>query len=368
MTSSDEINLIAHQLFHRISLAKQNINALLNYYEDDKDYNIENKPNKNSFIDPNTVNYIHHYTNYIKMIKFEYKGIVFSVNIYAKNYENFSNYIYLIKLVIICCLHDKNGFNEKISLKIDLYLSELKKKLPEVPGAYVKKEHAKTGYSIFNDNIYICIYRREEWLKALIQELFFAFTIDLEGDKISYKNILSNNFCIDDDFLITNSLIEFCARFFNAAIFLYFEKGFKEIQPFQTEFKKMIVKEKQFSVSQSNKILKHFGLTYRDLTQNKGETHARNKFKDKGDLFCYFIVTSLLFIHHSRILQWINLEQNNFFNIKKKERELVIFVHYIAHCSKDSTTYKMFEKNEQKTEDSLGKTENKNIKCCYHRI
>tara|TARA_A100001011_G_scaffold117293_2_gene123837 strand:- start:1417 stop:2523 length:1107 start_codon:yes stop_codon:yes gene_type:complete len=368
MASTDQFNLIAHQLFNRISFAQKNIDTLLNYYENDKDYNIENKPSKNSFIDPVTVNYIHQYTNYIKIIKFKYKGIVFSVSIYTKNYENFSNYIYLIKLVIICCLHDKDGFKEKISLNIDLYLSDVKKKLPEVPEAYVKKEHTKTGYSIFNDNIYICIYRREEWLKVLIQELFFAFTIDLEGDKISYKNILSNNFCIDDDFLITNSIIEFCARFFNAAIFLYYEKRFKEIQLFQTEFKKMIIKERQFSVLQSNKILKHFGLKYSDLTQNKVETHARNKFKDKGDLFCYFIVTSLLFIHHNRILQWINLEQNNFFNIKKKERELVIFVHYIAHCSKDSITYKMFEKNEQRAQQETDKIKTKNIKYCYHRI
>ena len=148
----NSLNTIAEQTFKNIEYSKQNINIFSNYFEEDKDYNIENKPNKNSYIDPITVNYIHYHTNYIKIINFEYKGVVFNVNIYTKNYGNNETYIYFIKLAIICCLQNKSTSKEKIYLKLDLYLTELKKALPNVSGARIKKEHTKSGYSIFDNN------------------------------------------------------------------------------------------------------------------------------------------------------------------------------------------------------------------------
>ena len=102
--SNNELNVISEQIFNRIALVEKSNNLLLNYYEEDKDYNINHKPRNNSLIDPITVNYIHFITNYIKILHFEYKNITFNVNIYTKNYENISNYIYLIKLAIVCCL------------------------------------------------------------------------------------------------------------------------------------------------------------------------------------------------------------------------------------------------------------------------
>ena len=103
----------------------------------------------------------------------------------------------------------------------------------DILGTKTKKQHLKSGYSKFDDNIYICIYRREEWFKSLIQELFFAFTLDLDGDKIVYKNILSNSFCIRDMFHLNNSITEFCARLFNVAIFIYFGRNIKSLQQFK---------------------------------------------------------------------------------------------------------------------------------------
>lgn len=375
----DELNLLAEQIFDRIVISQKQIALLENYYEEDKDYNIEYKPHKNSFIDPATVSYIDHFTNYIKIIRFEYKNIIFNINIYTKNYEDLSGYIHLIKFAIICCLHEKNEFNEKVSLKIDLYLTELQKSLPEVPGAVVKKQHTKSGYSIFSDNIYICIYRKEEWFKSLVQELFFAFTLDIDSNKINFKNILSNNFCIDDTFLIGNSVLEFCTRLFNMAVFLYFDKNVKELVAFKKSFKKMMQKESSFSIFQTQKFLNHFGLKYEDLLckeqelnyEKKKSQDLQDKYKDSGDLFCYFLIPSILFIHQTRIIQWINFQQHNFFNIKKSEREMVIFTHYIAHCSKDEKTLNAFEVKEEKLsieDNSRNKIVSKNIRFCYHRI
>lgn len=372
-TYIDESIVMAEQIFDRIVDAEKNMDMFTNYYEEDKDYNIEYKPQKNQFIDSITVNYINNYINYVKCICFEYKNVLFSVNIYTKNYDDLSNYIHLIKLGVISCLLDKKEFKEKISLKLDLYLTSLHKSLPQIPGTKIKKEHSKSGFSKFDDNMYICIYRKEEWFKSFIQELFFAFTLDLDGDKIVYKNILSNNFSIDDTFQINNSIIEFCARFFNLAVVLYFGKNVKTLPQFKSSFKKMLNKEKLYSISQSHKILSHFGLKYKDILYNSQNDHkkkysiAKEKFKDESGIFCYFLLPSLLFIHQARIIQWINFAQNNFFNIKKSERELVILAHYISHCSKDDKTLKMFESKEENP-DTSNDNLSKNIKFCYYRI
>ena len=187
------LNVIAEQTFESIIYSKKNIDLIENYFEEDKDYNTNNAPCKNPLIDPITVNYIHYKTNYMKVVNFEYKNIIFTINIYTENYQDNASYIYFIKIAIICCLRDKIKFKEKIFMKIDLYLTELKKTLPKISGSCVKKEHTKSGYSKFDNNIYICIYRKEEWFKSIVQELFFAFTIDLETNNINYKNILKNN-------------------------------------------------------------------------------------------------------------------------------------------------------------------------------
>ena len=71
--NNDELNVISKQLFHRIVLAQKHMDSLINYHEENRDYNIDHKPSKNSFIDPITVNYIHFFTNYIKIIHFSTK-------------------------------------------------------------------------------------------------------------------------------------------------------------------------------------------------------------------------------------------------------------------------------------------------------
>jgi len=369
-SNNDIITLISEQLFNQIVLSHNHINTIINYREEDKDYNIHNKPGKNSFIDANTINYIHRFINYIRIISFEYKNVFFIINIFTKNYEDISNYIYLIKFAIICCLYDKDEFKNKISLEIDLYLTELNKKLPDAQGEPIKKKHTKTGYSVFSENIYICIYRKEEWFKSMIQELFFTFTLDLDGDGISYKNIMSNNFCIEDNFLINNSITEFFARLFNTAMFLYFENNVKERELFNSKFKEMIDREKIFAINQAQKILNHFSLEYEDIlklhkpqkTENGTIIPKKVVYKDDSDIFTYFFIPAILFIHQTRFIQWINFEQNNFFNVKKSERELVILGHYIAHCSIESKTTAAFQKKH--TNNSVCKK----IKFSYHRL
>jgi len=372
-TRNKSIETIAEQIFKNILKSEKNVVSIVNFHEEDKDYNSQNKPMKNSFIDPITVNYIHYHTSYMKVICFEYKGVIIQTKIYTKLFEDLSNYVHLIKIAIVSCLQDKHEYKEKIHLKIEIYLTDLKKVLPSIPGSNVKKEHTKSGYSYFNDSMYICIYRREEWFKSLISELFYAFTIELDADKISYRNVLSNNFHIDDDFFITNSVIEFCARLFNMSLFLYYEKNVKHLGIFKNEFTKMLLKERNFAIVQTIKIMKHFNLRYNDLLKKENKTLLRDKFRDESELFCYFIITSILFIHYHRIIQWINFEQNNFFNIKKSERDLVIFTHYIAFCSNDPRTINSFVKKEgviESAETSTYESTKKNqyIKYCYHRI
>ena len=147
----------------------------------------------------------------------------------------------------------------------------------------------------------------------------------------------------------------------------------------------MIQKETKFSVYQTYKILNHFGLKYSDILCNKTRqisieqdmneklegSISKEKYKDESDLFCYFLITSVLFIHQTRIIQWINFERNNFFRIKKDEKELVILTHYIAQCSKNEETlkiYKMKEENQSTETEQCNNEISKNIRFCYHRI
>lgn len=354
--------LLSEQLLKSIIKAEKTVKTLSHVSDDIKDFNATNSSINSSRIDKNTVNYIKYFINYVKKINFEYKNILFSINIYTNNYSNCDGIIFLIKIALICCLQDKTEGSDITHFELDLFLTDLKKKLPEIHANNIKNTHTKSGYSQYDKNIYVCIYRKEEWFKSFIHEIFYAFTLDFHDNGIRYKNILSQAFCLDNNFLLTDAIIEFFSRVFNASVFLYFEKKVNKYDIYAQEFEKMIHKEQIFALMQANKILNHFGVNYTMVIDEQNKSKLNKIYKEDTNAFCTYVITSIMFFHFQRMLQWIDIENNNFFGIIKNERELVILTHYIALGSLDEDLIQKFKKH------SFVQHQSRELKYCYHRI
>ena len=64
-------------------------------------------------------------------------------------------------------------------MNIYIFLTDLKKKLPEHTGQEIGKINVNTGFTMTcRPKSNIVIYRKEEWFKVLIHETFHNFGLD----------------------------------------------------------------------------------------------------------------------------------------------------------------------------------------------
>jgi hypothetical protein len=73
---------------------------------------------------------------------------------------------------------------------------------------------------------------------------------------------------------------------------------------------KYIQMERKFSLFQSAKILNHFGITYKDLFEKTAEAdQMRKKYKEDTEIFCYFILKTLLMYNCNDFIEWLHDHQ-----------------------------------------------------------
>ena len=107
------------------------------------------------------------------------------------------------------------------TLKIYLYLTNKKKTLPLNNIVPLNKNNVNSAvtYSC-SMNGEILIFRKEEWFKCLIHELFHSLCLDFIGlySDIDVKSYLRNVFCIKSEYLLSESYNEWWATNLNCLI------------------------------------------------------------------------------------------------------------------------------------------------------
>ena len=336
-TTNKSAEFIYTQL-NDILIDSNKIRHTIPYTIDSFDFNIINTPSSNIYLNNTIIDYINNYINYSTQLKFNYKNIFFTINIYTEKYINIINYFEKIQLAIICCLNNTNSFDYAINFTIDLFYTNLKKKWPSRLEPITSK-HIGNGFSKFNENMYICIYREEEWLKSLIHELLYSFSLDLNCKRINFKNIFSKSFNINANFFIHDSIIEFWARIINIVFTIHYKKCKNTVE----EFKTLLNHEKLFSIIQANNLLKIYDITYESITNKNIITNKL--YKEKCNAFSSYVLTSILINDFDRTIEWMNINKSNIFNITKMEKDIIIFSYYIVSISKSKKITDIYKKN-----------------------
>ena len=279
------------------------------------------------------------------ILTFEYKNVEFCINIFTTKVneeDKINNIIEHIEMGIIMSLLDKETFEESIQTNIDLYMTNLSKHL-SVNRKPLHSENVSSSFSYINQNIYICVYRTEEWFKCLMYELFSSFTIDLVSNArgINYNNILSTSaFNLNANFSVVEPVLEFCARIFNMAYVSFLNEKSSENYPIV--FQANLEEERVFSIIQSTKMLSHFGLKYSAIINMNLMKHTRKMYSERTNAFGFYVITSILFYHFDRIIMWLNFK-DKLFDIEKNDKELVILTHYISYVAHDEKMIKYFD-------------------------
>ena len=95
--------------------------------------------------------------------------------------------------------------------------------------------------------------------------------------------------------------------------------------------------EKIWSYHQTNKILRHFGLRYQDILKTKETNNKLLTYKEKSNVFQYYILTSLFMYNFDKVMEWMLHNNENVLNFKKDERSVVVFIYFINEIYKSKS-------------------------------
>jgi len=193
-------------------------------------------------------------------------------------------------------------------MNIYIYLTEHTKFLPEKKRA-IGTKHANTGFTTScKMETEIILYREEEWFKVLLHELFHNLGLDFSGmqetfHEYSRKKILEL-FSVDSEVNLFETYCEMWAELMNAMFYVMFsEKKGENLESLE----KTIQYEQLFSLFQSTKVLHHFDIDYKTITNLSKKCKA---YKENTNILSYYILKSIGLFYLNDFLEWV-LENNN---------------------------------------------------------
>ena len=266
------------------------------------------------------------YQQYI--FKLKKQNYYFTINIYSKSPINIDHYITNIKTILLLFIHYKPITYKKYNT-ITIYLTDYEKKLN---GINITHYNINSGYTYKNE---IKIYRKEEWFKVFIHESMHLF--DLDFNKYGDFYILKKYFPIKSNILLFELYSEFWARIINICI-LSMQQSFSI---FKNNFNKYFKMEQLYSALSAKKILELKNLDYKGILK-------KNNYKEDTNVFCYYILVSLLFYyiedtisffisHNENILNFNEKNVNHFINYIIKIHRKEEWIHYLDNLQSFET-------------------------------
>ena len=246
--------------------------------------------------------------------------------------EHLDNYTEQAEIIImwlyICRLYSTKTCANKINIYI--YPTPFNKKLPKSNIDILSAEHVNTAYTYHcPKDAEIIIFRNEEWFKVFLHESFHTYGLDFSNIHYNNKNNvlynkLKNIFPIESEFNVTEAYAETWARIMNCAICVFYAlKNKKDENKFIEYMHSSLELEKSFSIFQCNKILKFMGMEYKDLyeKEEKSSTLKRQLYKEKTNVFAYYIITSILMNDVSGFLKWCSEHNTSLLQFNNKSQQ-----------------------------------------------
>ena len=234
-------------------------------------------------------------------------------------------------LLHMVSLHaNRNTCSSKISIYI--YLTDFEKRFPTQQGLPLDAEHANTGMSYHcvrtND---VIVYRREEWFKVLIHELFHAFGLSFiesdmpRGVDAAMQAMLQKMYAISHPVRIYETYCEIWARILTVLFdcFADDDSNLKGTGTNSSNSNNNAIAELQlhvfmdcameglkanarFARQQCAKLLRYADLSYAILATPTEENRAivAEKYRENTNVFAYYFLTCVLLHSPDEFMGW----------------------------------------------------------------
>jgi hypothetical protein len=226
------------------------------------------------------------------------------------------------------------------TLNLFVYMTPFKKQLPHEEGEVFESKHANTGLSYHcAKNNEVVVYRKEEWFKVLIHELFHAMGLSfIEGDVVpawvdaAMQTLLKKMYAISHSVCIYETYCEIWARILNVMFECFMDGHNGRHEEFEFElavFSECVMKglrrDAKFALHQCAKIMHHMGIHPEVLLNPTDENRAivAKKYRENTNVFAYYVLTCVLQNSPDLFLQWCY--KNNPFKQKKPRANMMQF-------------------------------------------
>lgn len=228
------------------------------------------------------------------------------------------------------------------TVDIYLYLTQHYKRKPK--HGPIDTIHANTAFTrTCEKNGVIQIYREEEWFKVLIHETFHMLGLDfsvMNDTNILLSKSIQKTFHIKTDGLLFETYCETWATILNVMFVTAFMEGFPRTQRNPNmiirKMENMLYLESKHALFQSSKVLQYMNLSYRDFIHpNDPASQVRlQEYKEQTNVFCYYVLKSILLYHMDDFLQWCWKHNKGSLNFIKTSTNVNNFYRLITHLYK----------------------------------
>jgi len=244
-------------------------------------------------------------------------------------------------------------------MKINIYLTSHKKKLPN-KYEIIDKEHANTAYTTScKSETEINIFRQEEWFKTLIHETFHNMGMDFsENGSENTNDLLQNIIPINIDFRLYETYAETWAEIIHSLFVAYYHIKKHGSSNIENVFNIVLNNQRRFAVFQCEKVLQHYSMNLSDLyRQNKVAIVRRANYQEHTPIMAYYILKMVVLYHAKEFILWsskYNVNSINF-NHKPAEEKEARFVNFIKRRLSVGAMHNMHEKARIYLQDNQNK-------------
>jgi hypothetical protein len=309
-----DTHIIIKNVYSDIDIQSKKLNSFVIKECDDSD-NIEvlKTKLKSDFISTSIYKSIIDY-NYIRSYRIIINEVdIIQLNIISKNKSIKKSELNDI-IAVIRFFRELDIEFPKITLKINIWMSDLKKMLPSHNNKRILTcENVNTGFTIYKKSdivksVYdikeIYIYRKEELHKVLIHEMIHAYDLDTYfiRNHQKYSDRLEDIYNIHSKYgiKIYESYVETIAILLHC---IYLSRRDKN------SLNKAILLEIKYSLFQTAKILEYYNIhSIKEL---------KNNIYEESSIFSYYIIKSALLFNLKAFLKMCYTYNNNYIQIKQ---------------------------------------------------
>jgi hypothetical protein len=226
----------------------------------------------------------------------------------------------------------KNTFCSK-ELNVYIFLTKLKKNLPENEKEEIGKINVNTGFTMTcQEKSNIVIYRKEEWYKVFVHETMHNLDLDFSGmDNDNTRKFILKIFPVNSDVKLYEAYTDAWAKILNVLLTSYLTSD-RRYENFRINTQKYMNLERTHCFFQCIKILHHMGLTYENLySKDEESSKLRKLYKEQTSILSYYIINAVILNIYQDFLVWCKKNNTSdsilqFVNIEKKQMEFCDFI------------------------------------------